>query len=276
MNKPLLSATTKLLYPLIRILLRNGISHGVFSDLAKYVYVDVAGEESGIPGKKQTISRISVITGLNRREVGRVKGLTPFQETEEVKRYNRAARVIGGWIRDKRFLDSRGRPKVIPFDGTGVSFTELVKKFSGNIPVRAILDELLRVKAVERMQDNRVRLLVRAYLPKADEAGLLSILGTDVKDLIETIDHNLIVSASGSGERFFQRKVSYNNLPVEILSNLRSRTSAKGQNLLEVINRWLSKHDRDIDPDAKGTGRKRAGIGIYYFEEDFENGGDSS
>ena len=275
MNKPLLAAISKLLQPLVRILLRNGVPYGVFSDLAKHAYVQVAGKEFDIPKKKQTISRISVITGLSRREVGRVKNLRTHQDADANKKANRAARVIGGWIQDTHFLDSKGKPKVLPVDGPGATFSELVKKFSGNIPVRAILDELLRIGAVEQLADNRLRLLVRAYLPWKDQAGMLKIMGTDVKDLIWTIDHNLRASTSKDEVRYFQRKVFYNNLPSEVLPGLRSRTEIKAQNLLEAINKLLSRHDRDTNPNVKGTGRLRAGIGIYYFEEDFEDGGDS-
>lgn len=276
MQKPLLAAINKLLYPLVRILLRNGVAYGVLADILKHVYVDVAGEEFDIPGRKQTISRISVITGLSRREVGRVKSLEPVQDTEATKRYNRAARVIGGWIREERFLDSEGQPKVLPMDGDGATFTDLVRQFSGNVPARAILDELLRVGAVERLDESKVRLLVHAYLPKTDEAGMLNILGTDVRDLIRTIDHNIRASSQGDGERYYQRKVVYNNLPEEIIPKLRSMTQSDAQKLLEAIDRMLSRHDRDLNPKSGGAGRKRAGVGIYYFEEDFEDGRNSS
>ena len=104
---------------------------------------------------------------------------------------------------------------------------------------------------------------------------MMSILGTDVKDLIATIDHNLRASRTDEEGRFFQRKVFYDNLPKEVLSKLRSQTQSKSQALLETTDQWLSKYDRDINPKAEGTGRKRAGIGIYYFEEDFEDGGES-
>ena len=274
-DKVLQAALMKLLRPLIQILLRNGVPFGTFSDLAKRIYVDVARTESGIPGKKQTVSRLSVITGLSRKEIGRIKKLPPVRETGETERYNRAARVIGGWIQDKRFLDSKGNPNVLPLDGPRTSFADLVKQYSGDVPARAILDELLRTGTVERTAAHYVRLLTHAYIPRTDEAGMLSILGTDVKDLIATIDHNLRASKTEDPKRFFQRKVSYDNLPMEVLPKLRSRTQTQAQNFLEAMNRWLSAHDRDINPDVAGTGRKRAGIGIYYFEEDFEDGGHS-
>jgi hypothetical protein len=121
------------------------------------------------------------------------------------------------------------------------------------------------VGAVERLPDGRVRLIARAFIPHTKEADKIRILGTDVRDLISTIDHNL---QSNPSDSFLQRKVSYDNLPAEILSEVRAQAAQKGQALLEELDRMMSRHDRDINPSSKGTGRKRATIGIFYFEED--------
>ncbi len=273
MKQVLLSAVIRLLRPLVRILLRNGVPFGSFADIAKRVYIDVADEEFGIPGKKQTTSRVSIITGLSRKEVKRVKDHSYPKDTEAADRYNRAARVISSWVRDKRFSDSKGLPADLPIEGEGASFSELVRLYSGDVPTRAILDELIRVGAAERLPDGRLRLVTRAYLPKTGEEDKLNILGTDVRDIIRTIDHNLI---SSSQESFFQRKVSYDNLPAEILHELRSLTVSDAQALLEKMDQWLSQHDRDVNPSVEGTGRKRAGMGIYYFEEDLTEGGNDN
>jgi len=63
------SAVIQLLRPLVRILLRDHVSHRIFSDLAKRVYVQVAADEFTIHGRKQTISRIAILTGLTRKDV---------------------------------------------------------------------------------------------------------------------------------------------------------------------------------------------------------------
>jgi len=261
----LLAAVLKLLQPLIRILLRNGIPFGTFADLAKHVYVKIAMEEFGLPNRKQTASRVSIITGLTRKEVSRIQGLSEIENEETIERYNRAARVVSGWVRDSRFLDSTGQPAVLPVEGSGVSFSELVKHFSGDMPVRAVLDELDRVGVIDHLPDGRIRLLSRAYIPVTGEVDKLGILGTDVRDLICTIDNNITREAD---QRLLQRKVSYDNLPAEILPELRQLSAQKGQVLLEELDSWLSQHDRDNNPSVSGTGRHRAGIGIYYFEED--------
>jgi len=261
----LLAAVLKLLQPLIRILLRNGIPFGTFADLAKHVYVKIAMEEFGLPNRKQTASRVSIITGLTRKEVSRIQGLSEIENEETIERYNRAARVVSGWVRDNRFLDSSGQPAVLPVEGNGVSFSELVRHFSGDMPVRAVLDELDRVGVIDHLPDGRIRLLSRAYIPVTGEVDKLGILGTDVRDLICTIDNNITREAD---QRLLQRKVSYDNLPAEILPELRQLSAQKGQVLLEELDSWLSQHDRDNNPSVSGTGRHRAGIGIYYFEED--------
>ncbi len=270
-NKILFSAVLKLLRPLVRIFLRNNVPYGIFADLAKSVYVEVAVEEFGIPGRKQTDSRVSIITGLNRKEVRRVKLLPRLDEDMEAvtQQYHRAARVISGWVRDQDFADPQGQAAELPLEGEGATFGELVKKYSGDMPVRAILDELLRVKSVERLDNGNIRLNTRAYLPDTQEGEKLSILGTDVKDLVSTIDHNIC----NDGNRFFQRKVDYDNLPEEALQPLREMTVARGQALLEEMDEWIAKRDRDATPSVEGVGRKRAGIAIYYFEEDHTNGG---
>ncbi len=262
-----LAAVTKILRPLVRVLLRNNIPYGGFADLAKKVYVDVATEEFGIPGRKQTTSRVSIITGLSRKEVHRVRQLPAATDSPFVERYNRAARVISGWVRDERFSDHRGRPATLPVEGKRASFSRLVRTYSGDVPPRAVLDELLRVGAIERLEDGRVRLLTRAYVPAADASDKISILGTDVSGLLATIDHNL---QCPPGEARFQRKVAYDNLPEEAILEFKKFSGSQAQKLLEKLDRWLSARDRDVNPKVKGTGRMVAGVGIYYFEDSHE------
>jgi hypothetical protein len=264
--KPLSAAVLRLFRPLVRVLLRNGVSYRTFADFAKWVYVDVATKEFGIKGRKQSISRVSVITGLSRKEVKRVLELPRPDDSTSVERYNRAARVIAAWRRESTFQDDEGNPAPLPLEGTGATFSELVKRFSGDVPVRAILDELIRVGAVERLEDGRVSLIVRAYIPETSEADKLHILGTDVGYLISTIDLNLQDDPIGP---LFQRKVAYDNLPDEVLPEFRGLSAKRAQALLEKLDEWLAQRDRDVTPTVKGTGRNRAGLGIYYFEEPY-------
>jgi hypothetical protein len=107
---------------------------------------------------------------------------------------------------------------LLSVSGTPNSFQELVKRYSGDIPYRAVLDELVADGSVERIEENKVKLIQRAYLPKADESMKLHILGVDTAFLVDTIEHNL--NRKDQPPRF-QRKVLYDNLPDEALPEFR-------------------------------------------------------
>lgn len=260
------SALRTLLRPLVRILLRNGVAFRTFQEHAKKVYVDVALAEMALKDRKPSHSRASVVTGLTRKEVARLAAADPGIDEGLTQGYNRAARVLTGWLRDRRFHDQRGKPASLPVSGPGQSFAELVRKHSGDMPARAVLDELLRVGAVRQLKNGRIRLAARAYVPRTGEREKLGILGTDVAALISTIDHNL----QHPDDTFFQLKVAYDNLPAEATPGLRTSSARKAQALLEELDRQWSRYDRDANPKVEGTGRRSAMLGIYYFEEDNE------
>jgi hypothetical protein len=240
------------------------MSFVTFSNIVKRVYVDLAEEEFGLEGRKQSVSRISVLTGLSRKEVKRVKETPHPSDMASEEQYNRAARVIAAWRREKDFQDENGEPLELPVGGESPSFADLVRRFSGDLPFRAILDELVTSGNAEKTEANTVRLLGRSYIPNHADSVKLHILGTDAAHLISTIDHNL---RSPKPQRFFQRKVSYDNLPAEVLPVFQDLAAGSAQKLLEDLDQWLARHDRDHHPEIQGTGRYRSGLGIYYFEE---------
>jgi len=247
--------------------LRQGIPYGIMADVVKQVYVDVAFEGFGLPGRKQSVSRVSILTGLSRKEVTRLRQLERWDDDAAMQQYNRAARVISAWVREPEFHDASGHPAALPVEGDAVSFSELVRRYSGDMPVRAILDELLRVGAIEQLEDGHIRLLARSYVPATGETEKLDILGSDVADLIATIDWNL---SRPPAEAYFQRKVQYDNLPVEVMPTLRTLAGERAQALIEQLDLWMAGRDRDVNPTVQGSGRKRSMLGIYYFEEDFK------
>jgi len=254
-------AVLRILRALARVLIRHGLPCDAFIDLAKRAYVDVALADFVIPGRKPSISRVSVLTGLTRKEVQRVAEAQPDSDGEQLARHNRAARVVAGWVRDADF-HADDEPRALALDGEH-GFAELVRRYAGDVPPRAVLDELLRVGTVERRPDGALTLLSRVYIPRSSDLGKLTILGSDVALLIDTIDHNLVHSDAPR----FQRKVMYDNLPAEALPEFRAKATEHAQQLIELLDHWLSRHDRDANPRIHGTGRIRAGVGVFCFEE---------
>jgi hypothetical protein len=258
------AAVLKLLRPLCRLLLRHHVPFAAFEELAKHTYVQVALEDFGIPGKKPTLSRASILTGLTRKDVQRLVADTAPERAASDEGYNRAARVLTGWARDAEFHGPDGKPKVLdPLEGTA-SFAMLVRRYSGDMPARAVLDELLRVGSVRQRDDQKLELVTSGYVPRSGETEKLGILGSDVADLISTIDHNL---QHADTDPRFQRKVMYVNYPPSQLPAFRKLSTAQAQALLEKFDRWLAEHSDDEPTDTTTQPAMRVGVGIYYFEE---------
>lgn len=260
-------AVCRLLKPLVRMLIRFGVTYGIYAELGKRIYVEVAMEELATPGRKPSKSKAAVLTGLTRKEIARVQALPAMPDDQFGERHNRAVRVVTEWLRNEDYTDEAGAPRTLPVDGDNGSFTSLVKRYGGDIPVRAMLDELVRLGIVERRGWGEVGLARPGYIPALGEEEKLRLMGDDVGDLISTIDHNL---ANTGPETRFHMKVAYNNLPGNRLPSFRAFTSNKALELLKALDRELSVLDRDVNPGSDGDGRVRAGVAVYYFEEDFQ------
>ncbi len=249
---------------MVRLLIRHGMSYRAFSDVARNVFVDVAEEEFSLPGRKPSHSRTAVLTGINRKDIAKLKDRPHPLSEHSPSSPNPAARVITAWMNDARFHDEDGNPKPLQVEEQPTredSFTTLAKEYSSDVPVRALIDELLRINAVERDGD-QVQLLVNAYVPIEDMQENLRIFGTAAADLLNTMDHNIGREEPGP---FLQRTVSYNNISAADLEMIRQRSREQGEALLLQINEWLSELDQ---PSSAAADQQtfRVGVGVYYIE----------
>ncbi len=259
-EQKLMQAARRILRPLVRILLRNGIPSNALTELVRQTYVDVADEEFTIEGKRQTTARIAVLTGLNRKEVSRLRGNAPLDYADEEWR-NRAAHVLASWLRDPEFLDRKGDPLDLALAGSSPSFTDLVRKYSGDMYPRSIADELLRLGAIEEVR-GRLRMTNRGYVPGADPERIIEILGIDTSEFIETVDHNL--QAQDDADRLLQLKVLSDNVPVEHLEEFNAYSTRLSRPVLEELARWLSKRDKGRDWSGDDE-RVQLGLGIFQI-----------
>jgi len=257
----------RLLKPLVKILLNHGVSVNEFMGLVKRSYVEVADQEFQLEGRKQSVSRIAVITGMHRKDVThyRNKNFDALEEPE-TQFHNRAARVISAWISETEFRDAKGEAEILPIEGEANSFSSLVLKHSGSMTVRAMLDEMIRVGAIEFANSDSVKLVQTVYVPKESDAQRLIYMGDASSDLLNTLSINLEIPEANR----LQLSTAFDNLPVECIPELKSICHKKSTQLLNELELWLSKQDRDSNPVITGTGRVRAGLGIYYLEENID------
>jgi len=258
MQEILSDTLRKILMALIRTLLRNGMAYGEFDQIARKCFVDVAYRDFAPAGKKQTVSNVAILTGLNRKEVKKLSELDLGQSGSDNKQYNRVVRVLGGWINDARYLRKDGNPRDLDYEGKD-SFSDLVKHYSGDMPVAAMQKVLTGSANIKFTDDNKVRLMSHAYLPSDDPIEKLIILGSDTSQLVETIDFNL--SAPEEALRF-QRKASNPSIAVGSIPEIKQFLRRKGQAFLEEIDLYLSQHETENDSTAKLS------IGVFYHESE--------
>lgn len=265
----LIRGVAKITQSLARLMLREGISYAMFSEIARGAFVQAATEFDDIEGRKLSDSRISIITGLSRKEVRRLRHDAEIGFLEDDARHNRAVRVITAWNRQEKYCTRQRRPRVLPLDGESPTLSELVNEFGGGVPVRAMVDELNRVGAIVETRQGYWRLENPAYVPNESAETVMKILGTDVPLLVDTIHYNLDAKQS---DKRFQRKVWYDNITRKDTKRFKKYAAAESFVLLKKLDRWLAQHEADPDLDpVDPTERTKTGVGVFFFEEPFDD-----
>jgi hypothetical protein len=219
----------ELLTELAVVLLQAGVTPKHFGELAKQAFVEAAGTLSQFRNGKINRSRVAVMTGLSRSEVKRLLSGQISMKAPISAQQSRGERVISGWMSDHRFLDGRGRPLRLPIAGGRVSFTSLVKQFGGDVPHRAVLEELRRLRVVRQI-GNRLELDARRQLPGGRaSASLLSLIPV----LIDGI--KLAAQETSSGSRPLIHRLTLDARDLLELTVLRDRASVGVTSLLEGL-----------------------------------------
>jgi hypothetical protein len=261
----LLAAYIKLLRPLVRILLRHGVTYGEFSEVVKTSFVTIAAQEFRVPGKKMSKARIAIVTGLTRKEVQRLSEIDQKERFALKTNLNRITRVLSGWHTDPEYTGPYGMPLEVRYDSDvpkDVTFVRLVQQYSGDMTPRAMLDELLRVGSVVETDHNWFKVLRREYVPEALAPDFLERLGQGVHDYVQTIEENMQVM-DGAGGRFERFVAPELGLKATDLPKFDAYIRERCQGLLEEIDNWLSK--QQLPDKAKGDEVVRTGVGIYQY-----------
>jgi len=254
----------KALRPLVKLLIQHTVSHNELSEMLKQAYVDVAFSDFKLPKKKNTVSRVAVLTGLNRKEVLRLSQKETDTAEHQIKiTPNRAVRVITGWLNDTDFLTPTGKPRILPAKGEH-SFATLVERYSGDITSGAILDELVHNNIVSIASSGELTLKRQGYIPSQDRIKQTDILLTCTKDLLDTGVFN--INHSHKEEPRFQRQLTHIEVPETVKRDFAQLSQEKSMKLLLELDDWL-KQQPTATPEEAGNTTSRVGLGIYYFEE---------
>jgi hypothetical protein len=176
--------------------MKAGIGVGDLLPLIKLAYVRAARDEARASGRdlrRPNASRISVVTGLPRREVANILASESVEPVgHERDRAQRADRVLSGWWNDPDFQDRLGEPAALPLRGAKRSFAALVERYSGERwRVATMLEELLWVKAIRRLPDGRLKALSRSYATVRWNPQGVTAFGEQLAEYCATLLHNL-------------------------------------------------------------------------------------
>jgi hypothetical protein len=260
----LLRAVQRLLRPLARLMMANGVNFIAFCNLAKGVFVDVAARDFHHGEDLATDSRVSLLSGVHRREVKRLR--------EEMQReapppavVSFGAQVVSRWCAEPALLDHMRRPLPLPrqaSQGGDASFERLVEGVSKDIRPRAVLDEWLRLGVVTLDADDQVHLVEHAFVPTRGMEEKSFYLGKNIGDHLAAVSHNLL---DGSPP-FLDRSVYCDHLTPGSAEKLRVLSRELAINAMQEINRRaLELQEAD---QGRADASQRMTFGVFHYAED--------
>jgi hypothetical protein len=260
----LLRALRHLARPLVRLLLAHQITYPMLASLLKSVFVEVAARDFPIEGKRQTDSRIHLLTGMHRKDVRRLRAEAgePYVPPPSI---SLGAQLVARWTGIAAYQDAEGRPRALPRGNEGgaePSFDDLVASVSTDIRPRSVLDEWLRLGVASLDTEDRVRLNVEGFVPSRGFDEKAFYFGRSVHDHIAASAHNLMDRRPA----LFDRSAHYGGLTGESVAELAKLAARVGTEALQAVNRRaleLQRRDK-----GKRTARFRTDLGVFFYQAD--------
>ncbi|WP_271407667.1 DUF6502 family protein [Pseudomonas sp. Q1-7] len=260
----LLPALQQVMRPLVRLMLRKGVTYSAFADLLKQIFVDVAEREFHLDGKPPSDSRVSLLTGVHRKDVKRLRSKAASEKTSLPETVSFGAHLVSVWLNNSPFCERPGQPRPLvrlASAGGECSFDGLVAAVSKDIRARVVLDEWLRLGVVQLDDQDRVHLEAMAFIPQRGFDEKMAYFRHNLHDHACAAVHNL----TEAGEPFFERSVHYDSLSQGGVNQLRESVRKEGMQVLIGFNQLAAElEERDAPPpDA----RQRITIGLYFYTE---------
>jgi Family of unknown function (DUF6502) len=260
----LVAALRALLRPLVRLLIARGVTCPMLTEILKGCYVEVAEKEFRVEGRPPSDSRITLLSGVHRKDVRRLRG-TPSASAAMPDTVALGAQLVAAWMTHHR--DPKGRPRPLPrlqSAGGEHSFEALVASVSTDIRARAVLDAWLRLGVAEIDAEDRVCLRSAAFVPSRGFDEKAFYFGHNVGDHIAAAAHNLLEASPP----FLERSTHYDALGPESAVRLARLAERSGMRALQAVNRKaMESEKRDRGSDAP---KQRITFGIYFFSEPTE------
>ena len=258
-------AVRRILYPLVHLLLKVGISFPQLAELLKEIYIDVADTHFRLNDKAQTQTRLSFLTGIHRKDVKRLhKSAKNWQEPENI---NVGVKLVSLWTNHPHYQDQQGKPLLLPLKAKdSPNFEELVQTIcKQDIRPRVILDEWLNLGVVTLNDPNQVQLCHDAFIPKQGFNEKAFFVGHNIADHLSAVSENLL----NESPEFFERCVYYDGLSDESIVELQKMVEECGMDTLKVINERAMQ--LKLSDMTRSEVKQRINIGLYLYHEHEDN-----
>ena len=255
-----LRACHAFMIPVARFLLRCGIGYPDFAEQAKWAFVKAATADFGVRGRAATLSRITIVTGMSRKEVTRLRGLEDDAEDYLGTWWRRLGDILQRWHTEPDFLDAHGAPLDLAFDG---AFTELVKRYGGDMPPSLVLRELRRYGSLLELADGRVRVTARPLVTRGGDPESAHHFGETLANIAATMLHNFDLDRVDPP--FVEKFVWADGLDSHARTRFRRICAEQGYRFLEAMDDWLSANGDPVH--LRDNESLSLGVGIYYFEK---------
>jgi len=250
--------------PLVRLAIGNGITYPVLADLVRDLFVDVALRDVLTDDKARTDSRVSLLTGIHRKEIRRQR-TTALDHEAVPEVVTLTSQIIARWLGAAPYVTELGTPIALPRSASEgePSFDALVESVTKDVRPRAVLDEWISQDVVRIDDNERVVLNVAAFIPRPGRDEQLFYFGRNLHDHIAAASAN--VSAAGKAP-FMDRSVHYDALPVAAAEKLEALGRDAAIRLLVEFNRTAMETADAHEPVVGPT--RRVNLGIYLYAED--------
>ncbi|GAB4036726.1 MAG: DUF6502 family protein [Rubrivivax sp.] len=260
-NRPgiVLAAALRLLRPLVRLLLREGVAYPAFAAALKPVFLEAARAELAARGMAATDSALTLLSGVHRRDVRRLARGAP-EPGPLAAPLSLAAEVAGRWLGEATWLDADGRPRVLPRSGAG-SFDALVESLSSDVRPRAMLDEMLRLGVVRETPEG-IALDAAGLAPRAGFDEMAALMAANLQDHLAAAAANLVGESN-----FLEQALFVDQLGADSARQLERAASAAWQQALRQLMplaRARFEADAALDPAQRVH---RARFGVYFFSD---------
>jgi hypothetical protein len=262
-----------LLLPVVRFVLRHGVTVNEFTELTKEAYVQVARQDHGIDGRPTNNARVALLTGLSRREVAKVRDrLLDGDLLAEDSHGNRISKILTGWHVDREFTDADGQPKVLAATGPTGSLSSLLRRYAGDLPHGAIRKEMQQRELIEEQKGGSFRVLETDYLNSNLDPEILSRMGVALHDHAATLEHNLNEKRMSAPR--FEAIADNATVRPSTYRAFQKLVEERGLSFLEKMDSWLSENEIETSTDT--TARTvRLGVGVYLIYDESEQGSGS-